>query len=288
LLRGFPVDSVSVSLTWRVLGALVLSLAVGVPAVAADVPLQPRPLIPVQALTAGKRGAQLASANWGGYALISPTAGSSIAFTHVIGSWKVPSITCDESESDSSSAFWVGLGGFTGDAQMEQIGTWADCDDVGPASYFGWYELAGGPALSFALNVRPGDTMTASVSVTTTNQVTMTLKDVTRKQQAVVRKRVPLVDLSSAEWMAEAPTDCESTCSIVPIANFGKVSMSNLEATADGPTGQVSGTLTNPAWLAAPIEVSADASTPGTCTPLPTSTGTGFSVAWVAAAQPNC
>lgn len=265
-----------------------LSLVVGVPTVAAGVPLQPRPLIPVQSLTAGKRGAQLASANWGGYALISPTASTSIAFTHVIGSWKVPSISCDQSDSSSSSAFWVGLGGFTGNAQMEQIGTWADCDDVGPASYFGWYELDGNPALSFALNVRPGDTMTASVSVTTTNQVTMTLKNVTRKQQAVVRKRVAVVDLSSAEWMAEAPTDCSASCAVVPIANFGSVSMSNLQATAAGPSGSVSGTLTDPAWLAAPIEVSANASTPGTCTPLPTSTGTGFSVAWVAAAQPNC
>jgi len=288
LLRGCAVDSVTVSLTSRVLVALALSLMVGVPSVAASVPLQPRPLIPAQDLTAGKQGAQLASANWGGYALITPDPSTPIAFTHVIGSWKVPTISCGQNDTTSSTAFWVGLGGFSGNANMEQIGTWADCDNIGPPSYFGWYELDGGPAASFALAVRPGNTITASVNVTTTNLVTMTLKNVTLKKQGIVRKTVAVVDLSSAEWMAEAPTDCSISCSVVSIADFAPFAISNLQATADGPSGVQTGTLTNPAWTAAPIEVSASSAKPGTCTPVPASTGTGFSVSWVAPAQPNC
>jgi hypothetical protein len=61
--------------------------------------------------------------------------------------------------------------------------------------------------------------------------------------------------------------------------------MSNLKATANGQ----SGTLTNPSWSAAPIEIGSHASSPGTCTPTGTGTdGSAFTISWAAAAAANC
>ena len=37
---------------------------------------------------------------------------------------------------------------------------------------------------------------------------------------------------SSAEWIAEAPSSCSFTCSVLPLANFGTVNFSN--STANG------------------------------------------------------
>ena len=48
-------------------------------------------------------------------------------------------------------------------------------------------------------------------------------------------------DASSAEWIAEAPSQCDgSGCQPLPLADFGKVSFSNSTATANGHTGTIS------------------------------------------------
>ena len=42
----------------------------------------------------------------------------------------------------TSLAIWVGLGGYSlTSGELEQIGTEADCDAHGRASYYVWYEL---------------------------------------------------------------------------------------------------------------------------------------------------
>ena len=62
------------------------------------------------------------SANSAGYALI----GSSTTYTSATGTREEPKVTCEASDS---SAFWVGLGGYSETSQaLEQVGTSADCD----------------------------------------------------------------------------------------------------------------------------------------------------------------
>jgi hypothetical protein len=236
----------------------------------------------------GWTGSVQTTSNWAGYTLTNPDPTAPMAFTAVSGKWTVPKLKCDETAEDDHAAFWVGLGGYVDGTQaLEQIGTWSDCNLQGPPSYFAWYELVPGPALSFAMKIEPGDTLTASVSVDTHQHVTLTLTNLTRHTVAIARQRDQMVDLSSAEWIAEAPTFCNlSSCAVEPLANFGSVAMSNLRATANGK----SGTVTSTGWNATPLEIAPHTGTsPGTCTPTSLAgDGSSFAVSFVAAAQQGC
>jgi len=135
------------------------------------------------------------------------------------------------------------------------------------------------------MQIEPGDTMTASVNVTTTNVVTLTLKNDTRHTLAVERAKASVVDLSSAEWMIESPNSCTNgICSGNTLADFSPATISKLQATANGQ----SGTLTDPAWIALPTEIGSSSSTSGTCTPVPSADGSSFKVIWVPAGAANC
>ena len=48
-------------------------------------------------------------------------------------------------------------------------------------------------------------------------------------------------DTSSAEWIAEAPSQCDSTssCTPLPLADFGTVQFTGASATANGHTGSI-------------------------------------------------
>jgi hypothetical protein len=62
-------------------------------------------------------------------------------------------------------------------------------------------------------------------------------------------------DLSSAEWIAEAPSACgNGRCFQLPLANFGRIAFSHASATAN----EHSGVITDPAWLATPIQLVAE------------------------------
>jgi hypothetical protein len=73
-----------------------------------------------------------------------------------------------------------------------------------------------------------------------------------------VTKRVTVAapDLTSAEWIAEAPSECSSSglCQTLPLANFRAVAFTASAATGDGQAG----TISDPAWTATPIELSED------------------------------
>jgi hypothetical protein len=241
------------------------------------------------------------SSNWAGYALRSKDAASPLTFTHVVGTWRQPKTQCNWFDTDSLSAFWVGLGGFNAGSQaLEQIGTDADCNPVGPPSYYGWYELVPGPPISFAMKIEPGDRLTASVTVKG-KLVFLELRNDTRGLLAVKVASVANPDLSSAEWIAEAPSACWGpTCIAVPLANFGSVAMSKLSATGNAHQGS----LTDDTWDAVPIQLlsggaqvlfpgpEADTtytSTAGTCSPsTPGAKGDSFTVGWALAASPGC
>lgn len=289
-------------LTSRCLGIAALVLLVAAPAFGASGSVG-RVAVHHREATVGRFGDTLVSSNWAGYAVTSADPATPYAFTAVSATWKQPPVACGQNDSDSSSAFWVGIGGYNLDStKLEQIGTDSDCDQLGPPSYYGWYELVPGPPISFAMNVRPGDVMSASVTVSKTNLVTLTLKNVTRHTVAIERKTFVGPDLSSAEWVAEAPSQCGgSGCDMVPLANFGSVAMSKLSATMNGQAGS----LVNPAWTATPIQIVTNgsqsfyggpnegdvsySSTAGTCTPTNVgSDGASFTIGWNPHAQQGC
>ena len=227
-----------------------------------------------------------ASVNWSGYAAVSPTAeavpsaGSPLAFGDVTGSWTQPKARCVKGRSDAA-AFWVGIGGFNEDSStLQQLGTTAQCSSRGVASYFVWWEIVPAAEVRVPIKVRPGDRVTAAVLVNG-SKVTMSIKNATRRTRfsTTVTVSQPL-DVSSAEWIAEAPTACtpNGVCEVVPLTNFGRVTFSKAAATAN----QVSGTITDPGWVATPLRLIPDASAggPGASPGALSADGRSFRVSW--------
>jgi len=243
------------------------------------------------------RAATETSSNWAGYSAVTPDGATTSTFTSATGTWKQPTASCSLESAGSASAVWVGLGGYDLNAPaLEQIGTDADCDNSGKPVYYAWYELVPAPPVNLKFAIRPGDTITASVNYAG-GVVWLQLKN--RTSGVVFNKKVPAAspDLTSADWIVEAPSSCSRfSCRPVPLANFGKVTISRIAAIADGHPG----TLADPAWKAVPIQLVPHSdqgffpgeergtlqtsSTAGTARPVPTTDGRGFTVRWAARA----
>ncbi len=177
------------------------------------------------------------SSNWAGYAVTGTNPdGTPVTYTDVTGSWVQPTVTCTGG-SESYSAFWVGLGGFSSDSQaLEQIGTESNCDSRGRAVYDAWYEIVPAPSIPIKLKSLPGDRITAAVLVQGT-QVTLQLTNATRRTRVTKRVTVAAPDLTSAEWISKAPSSCTSSgrCTTLPLANFGSVAFARSAATNGAP-----------------------------------------------------
>jgi hypothetical protein len=187
---------------------------------------------------------------------------------------------------------WVGLGGYTIDSNsLEQTGTSADCDRNGRATYYAWYELVPEASVTIKLKIAPGDTITSTVLVKGTD-VLVQVKNRTRHTSFTKHLQMDAPDLTSAEWIAEAPSECTASgyCQTVPLTNFGSVTFSNIAAIGNA----LGGTLAGAGWNATPIQlvpharrVFGDVETTTTSTagasPVNLATdGRSFTVNWVA------
>jgi hypothetical protein len=188
-------------------------------------------------------GTQSVSANWSGYTL-QDASGAGLQFTSVTGTWRVPVTRC-EGGARPSAAFWVGLGGTSDSATgLEQTGTAVDCSGGRPR-YYAWYESLPAASVDVPLKVKPGDLITTSVNVRG-RRVLFQIKNRTRKTSFTRPLKVASPDLSSAEWIAEAPAECNSAdrCRVVPLANFGSVTFTRAAAIANSHPG----TINDPTW----------------------------------------
>ena len=151
------------------------------------------------------------SSNWSGYVA------SGTQFSSISGSWVEPQAKCGSGQGFSS--FWVGLGGAGDESQaLEQVGTEMDCSDTGSSSHHAWYELVPAAPVNLDLNISTGDHMTGKVTVDGTN-VTVSLSNLTTGQSATKNLQMDRPDASSAEWIAEAPSQCDGTgCQPLPLA----------------------------------------------------------------------
>jgi hypothetical protein len=208
------------------------------------------------------------STNWAGYAATGST------FTDVKGSWVQPAVTCAAAAS-TYSAFWVGLGGFSdGNGGLEQIGTDSDCHNGRPF-YDAWYELLPAGSVTVPLVISPGDTISAEVTVNGA-AATLTLTDVTKNQTFSTQATPSLIDTTSAEWIAEAPSNCSRRCTALPLANFGTVQFNGSSTTANGHVG----TISDATWSSTAIQLGGGA---GSALPADLSSdGSSFAVAYQA------
>ncbi len=202
------------------------------------------------------------SSNWSGYAAIATDETVPTSFTDVTGTWVQPKATCTIGRA-SSSAFWVGIGGYDESSNsLQQLGTGIDCSgNTTTPSYYAWWELVPASAQQIkTLKIFPGDTITAAVLVNG-QKITFSLRNVTRKTRfSKVLTTAQTIDTGSAEWVAEAPSECGSVgrCRVVPLTNFGTVTFTNAAVIANGQPGTLIGPTT-PAgpspWTATPIEL---------------------------------
>ena len=215
-----------------------------------------------------RRGTVISS-NWSGYAVHKRRT----TFTDVQGSWVQPSATCPTSQRQYAS-FWVGIDGFNSNS-VEQIGTDADCAGRNRPKYYAWYEMYPAPLSKINLSVSPGDRISPEVSVsgsTFTLSVTNKTTDRTFSTTADATAR-----LSSAEWVAEAPSGCTpSSCTVLPLADFGTARFSGSYATGNGHTGSIS----DSAWGHDRIVMETSSGTVKARPSSLSSDGTAFSVAW--------
>jgi len=208
----------------------------------------------------------VSSSNWAGYAVSKPA----VRFRRVAGSWVQPAASCAPG-TRRYSAYWLGLGGFhSKSTALEQIGTQVDCSSLGQAVDSAWYELVPAAPVHIALHVRPGDTISASTAVSG-HTVKLRLANVTSGAAFSTQLTAKHVDVTSAEWIVEAPSMCDATgCKALPLANFGSASFSAASATTTA--GHV-GAIADPAWAATAITLSPFAGRGiGTTLPLPGAT----------------
>jgi hypothetical protein len=188
------------------------------------------------------------AANWAGYVVQYGGTGSSAqtgAATYVSASWTVPTATASLTPAASTSlcqcAVWIGLDGFSS-STVEQVGT-NSTYDAGSTNYYAWYEMyPSGPVTEFS--VKPGDSITASVQYNPPGNLGTFLLSLTDNTQN--KSFPPLYEtntsaqLSSAEWIAEAPEGF----GIAPLPTVGSVSFTDATATL----ASESGPIDNPDW----------------------------------------
>ena len=180
-------------------------------------------LVRPQTSADGTKNTSTTSTNWSGYAATGGT------YTSVSSSWTEPTGTCKS--GDQYSSFWVGLDGYNSDS-VEQTGTDTDCDGRTP-QYYAWYEMYPAGSVEISDTVKPGDSISASVTYGSSNKFTLKISDSTRGWTYSTTKTLSGSARSSAEVITEAPC-CTNSGGILPLADFGKVSYTG--STVNGST----------------------------------------------------
>jgi hypothetical protein len=180
------------------------------------------------------------STNWSGYVA------HGVKFQTVSALWTQPTLTCTAGNPTYSAA-WVGLGGYNLNSKaLEQIGTEADCSSAGHEVSTAWYELVPAPSRGLRMIVDPGDVMAGHVTVVG-NLVTMALTDRTRHKTYTRKVTDATVDVTSADWIVEAPSECGGNgfqCQPLALADYGTETFARASAkTATGQSGAISSRL---------------------------------------------
>ena len=207
-----------------------------------------------------------ASPNWAGWVALAVPRSQRLAdhFTTVNGSWVQPAATCSSARS-TFAAFWVGLGGYSLHSKaLEQIGSEADCDRQGQLFYYAWYELVPRPPVTIhKLRITPGDAISASVHVSS-NTVKVSLTDLTTGKSftKTLTMRSPNPDTSAADWITEAPSNCngDNRCKPLLLTDFGQIPFTSASAASIGYGGRHSGSIDDPQWDHGEIVLSSNGS----------------------------
>ncbi len=217
----------------------------------------------------------IVSPRWAGYVATGRTATPS-TFTSVTGTWRQPSASCTRGSRASAAVIWVGLGGYDGTTNaLEQIGSTVGCDAHGRPLSSAWFAVLPYPAHRIKLTVRPGDTLTATVTIVSSS-TRLQLADSTRGWVFARTITAGLPDMTSAEWIVEPPMQCVAhACHQVQLADIDALAFTGIALTADG---QVETLQTAPSVAAIVLGAreSTSRGTPGSIA----DDGTAFTITW--------
>ncbi|EFX02566.1 acid proteinase [Grosmannia clavigera kw1407] len=181
------------------------------------------------------------SSNWAGAVL------DGSDFTSVTGTFVVPTPSEPSGGSSSkeySAAIWVGLDGSSCDTTILQTGIDVNIQG-GEVSFDAWYEWYPDYSYNFdGFGISAGDSikLTATASSTTGGKVIVdnlsTGKSVTHSFSG---ESAALCE-TNAEWIVE---DFEEGSSLVPFADFGKVTFTDCSVTSSGKSLGVTGSTVN-------------------------------------------
>ena len=203
------------------------------------------------------------SLNWSGYSSFSSTG----TFADVKGSWSQPAASCTNKTTYSS--FWVGLDGYNS-SSVEQLGTEADCSHGRPV-YYAWWEMYPNPSISIGgFPVTPGTTYNAEVKYNGGGSFTLSISG--GGHTFTTNQTLSNPSVSSAEWIAEAPSMCAGTCRVLPLTNFGKVDFSGSSANGNA--------INNSAWSYDPLTMVTSGLQVKAAPSSLDATGSAFSVSW--------
>jgi hypothetical protein len=110
--------------------------------------------------------------------------------------------------------------------------------------------------VKLSLTVNPGDSLWARTAVSG-DQVSLLITDQTTHQtwSKTLTMTSATPDTSTAEWVAEAPSECAGTtvsnCTPLPLADFGTATFKDAHATSAGHTGSIDDSH----WMAEAIEL---------------------------------
>ncbi|CAN8101691.1 unnamed protein product [Discula destructiva] len=174
------------------------------------------------------------SSNWAGAVL------SSTSFTEVTGTIVVPTLSATSSRTESAGAAWVGIDGDTCQTAILQTGIdwYVEGSSV---SFDAWYEWYPDYSYDFSgITISEGDSILMSVVATSKTSGTATIENLTTGV-TVSETFTDVTDGSlceyDAEWIVEDFEECSTTsCSLVPFADFGTVTFTDVSAVQSGAT----------------------------------------------------
>lgn len=217
------------------IGGLVAGIAMAATMVAGPAFGAAAPAMP-QGMTAPRSGLAPGQSADIGYAA------TGAAYTSVTATWRVPALTC-AGTGESDLQLYAGIDG-DGDASIEQVGTDVECYD-GTVTAYGFTDVYPAYPVTFPNQLRTGDTVTATVTVTAAKTFTFELADATQGWSATRTAADTTAQLASAEVMA---TDDGATFGEVdvtkalingkPLADADPVAFGDNQVSLIGPDGE--------------------------------------------------
>ncbi|KAI4597253.1 hypothetical protein KJ359_004766 [Pestalotiopsis sp. 9143b] len=177
------------------------------------------------------------SSNWAGAVLIG-SGYKSVTGTFVVPTPSVPS--GGSSRTEYAASAWVGIDGDTATNSILQTGVdfYVEGSTV---SYDAWYEWYPDYAYTFSgITISAGDTITVTVTASSTTGGTAVVanKSTGKSVTHTFSGQSKALQELNAEWIVE---DFSSGSSLVPFADFGKVTFTGASATTSSGTVGVSG-----------------------------------------------